>query len=89
MPVPIDGGRGYVSVSLVLAARSQGVNRKQVMRDPLFIFVPLVSCFWHQKRKGDTSDFVEGVKGVINVAAKEKNVYNTDASKDKVDRWKK
>jgi len=48
-----------------------------------------VSCFWHQKRKGDTSDFVEGVKGVINVAAKEKNVYNTDASKDKVDRWKK
>jgi len=51
--------------------------------------VPLIGCFWHQKRKGDSSSYVKGLKGVINVAAKEKNIYYSDASADMVKRWRK
>lgn len=85
----------YEFANVICPSWAPGFNWKDVRKAQLtgpsraHGYVPLVSCFWHQKRKGDTSDFVEGVKGVINVAAKEKNIYNTDASKDKVDRWKK
>lgn len=85
----------YEFANVICPSWAPGFNWQEIRKSQLtgpsrsHNFVPLVSCFWHQKRKGDTSDFVEGVKGVINVAAKEKNVYNTDASKDKVDRWKK
>jgi len=43
--------------------------------------IPLVSCFWHQKRSGGGGNkYVAGRKDVISVAAKEKNIFYTDAS---------
>jgi prepilin-type N-terminal cleavage/methylation domain-containing protein len=48
--------------------------------------VPLVTCFWHQKRKGDSSDYEPDIRNVVNVAAGHKNVYYTDAS---TDAWRK
>jgi prepilin-type N-terminal cleavage/methylation domain-containing protein len=46
--------------------------------------VPLVSCFWHQKREAGTSRYGRRQKGVINVAAGEKNAYYTGATGE---RW--
>lgn len=84
----------YEFANVICPSWAPGFNwkkiRKEQLIDPSGVrdYVPMVSCFWHQKRKGDTSDFVGGVKGVINISAKERNIYNTDAKKDKVDRWK-
>jgi prepilin-type N-terminal cleavage/methylation domain-containing protein len=44
--------------------------------------VPIVRCFWHQKRKDATDSYVSGKKDVINVAAGHKNVYFSDATKE-------
>jgi prepilin-type N-terminal cleavage/methylation domain-containing protein len=42
--------------------------------------VPIVRCFWHQKRKANGDSFVTGQKNVINVAVGHKNVFYSDAS---------
>jgi prepilin-type N-terminal cleavage/methylation domain-containing protein len=44
--------------------------------------VPIVRCFWHQRRKSNSDSYVSGKKDVINVAAGHKNVYFSDASEE-------
>ncbi len=44
--------------------------------------VPIVRCFWHQKRKSGSDDFVSVEKNVINVAVGHKNIYYSNASSD-------
>jgi len=43
--------------------------------------LPVLCCFWHQKRKPGTDTYVSGQKDVINVAVGHKNVFYTDANK--------
>jgi prepilin-type N-terminal cleavage/methylation domain-containing protein len=85
----------YEFANVICPSWAPGFNwqevRKQQLSGPNRIPgpIPLIGCFWHQKRKGDSTNFVKGVKGAINVAAKEENIYYTDASVDVVKRWRK
>jgi len=42
--------------------------------------VPIVRCFWHQKRKGASDSYEADIKNVINVGVGHRNVYYSDAS---------
>ncbi len=46
--------------------------------------IPLIGCFWHQKRKGDTDEYAKGTRHAISISAKERNIYYTDV---RADRW--
>ncbi len=45
--------------------------------------LPIVRCFWHQKRKPGSDQYASNEKDVLNVAVGHKNVYNTNASEEK------
>lgn len=60
--------------------------RKKQMSGPSRVSgpIPLVGCFWHQRRRGDTDEYEKGTSHVLNISAKERNIYYTDA---RPDRW--
>lgn len=42
--------------------------------------LPVVSCFWHQRRRAGTSYYASKQKNVLNVAVGHKNIYSTGAA---------
>ena len=55
-------------------------KKKEMTKGPRARAIPIVRCFWHQKRRAGDNRYVSKQKDVINVGARRKNIYYSDAS---------
>ncbi|NQT84658.1 type II secretion system protein [bacterium] len=79
-PCPLSGHRGYTWKEAMMREMAKGESRGPAGRGGR---VPIVSCFWHQKRRTGHDSYVTGQKDVLNVAVGHKNIYYTGASAEK------
>jgi len=55
-------------------------KKKEMTKGPRGRAIPIVRCFWHQKRRPGTDRYVSKQKDVLNVDVRRKNIYYSDAS---------
>jgi len=79
-PCPLSGHVGYPWKEAMFREMSKKAGGGPAGRGGR---VPLVSCFWHQKRRAGKDSYASGQKDVINVAVGHKNVYYTGATAEK------
>lgn len=77
---PLSGHLGYTWEEAMVREMSKGKSRGPAGRGGR---VPVVSCFWHQKRRSGKDSYVINQKDVLNVAVGQKNVYRTNAASQK------
>jgi prepilin-type N-terminal cleavage/methylation domain-containing protein len=77
---PLSGHVGYTWQKAMMREMSAEGGRGPSGRGGR---VPVVSCFWHQKRRSGGSSYDTTEKNVINVAVGQKNVYQTGAASQK------
>jgi prepilin-type N-terminal cleavage/methylation domain-containing protein len=72
---------GYTWKEAMMEKRAEAAHRGRTT-EGLRGRVPILRCFWHQRRRPGTNDYVPRVKGVLNVDALNKNVFYSNATDD-------